>query len=335
MARGLATAAALVALALAALPAPRAGAEVAQAGGVRLRLDAELVPRELPRERPVPVAIRVSGSISSVDGGPPPPARRLVIELNRAGRLHDRGLPRCRAAALQSTTTERALELCGPARVGSGGFDAELPLSTATVPLSGRILAFLGGGPGRPQLILHLHAAAPVRATFVLPMRIERRPRGRFGTVLRTRIPRLAAGLGTITAVRLRVGRTWRIEGRRRALLSARCAAPPGFGGGLFPLARARFGFGPGREVGATLMRSCRVRQATQGPSRAGSGSGAAGSSQRGSPGRHPFASGTSSPSSSAYSGIGRSAAASAPNPNSSSGARQAQASARPRTRRR
>lgn len=257
MRRRLATAAVLVAVA--GCGAAVADAELAQDGGVRISFGADFSPRELPRERPAPVTIRLDGSIRSTDGTAPPPVRRLVVELSRSGRLSTRGLPRCSAARLQSTSSARALELCRPARVGGGSF-AAVVLENGNIPLSGRILVFLGGSQERPRLLLHLYASAPVRATFVLPMRIERRPRGRFGTVLRASIPRLAGGIGTVTDIRLRVGRSYRLGGERRSLLSASCAAPAGFGGALFSFARARFRFSPEREIGATLVRTCRVR---------------------------------------------------------------------------
>lgn len=257
MRRRLATAAVLTAL---AVGGGAAEAELAQDDSVRISVDARISPRELPRERAAPVTIRVEGSIRSLDGGSPPPVRELQIELNRAGRVETRGLPRCDPPRLQSISSGQALRLCGSARVGGGSFAADLPLNGERLSLAGRILAFLGGTEKRPLLVLHLHAAAPVRATFVLPMPIERRPRGRFGTVLRASIPRLAGGIGTITHIRLRIGRTYRIGSERRSLIMAGCAAPAGFGGAIFSLARARFSFAAGHELGATLVRTCRVR---------------------------------------------------------------------------
>ncbi|HZO07083.1 MAG TPA: hypothetical protein VFB52_11910, partial [Solirubrobacterales bacterium] len=83
-------------------------------------------PHGLPRERPVPVTISVSGRVSTVDGTHPPPLRRIVLELNRNGHISSVGLPVCRAALLQSTTSKEARTRCPGAAVGQGNFAADL-----------------------------------------------------------------------------------------------------------------------------------------------------------------------------------------------------------------
>jgi hypothetical protein len=78
--------------------------------------------------------------------------------------------------------------------------------------------------------------------------------------VLATKIPVLAGGLGSITSVKLKIGRRYEFDGRRRSFLSASCAAPAGFGSAIFPFARGSFLFTDGTRIDANLTRDCKVR---------------------------------------------------------------------------
>ena len=236
-----------------------AGAEIAQQGTTRIIFDGGFSPRALPRTTPAPITVRVEGRISTTDGSHPPPLRRLQIELNRAGTISDEGLPACTAALLQATSSATALERCRPALVGGGSFQATLATGAPT-PAGGEVLVFNGQRGSRTELLLHFFVKAPIQTTLVLPLLVHRRSQGQFGTVMATRIPRLAGGLGSITSLKLRIGRTYGFRGQRRGYVSAACAAPAGFPGATFPFARGNFVFGGGRVIHATLARSCHVR---------------------------------------------------------------------------
>lgn len=243
------------------LGAEGARGELAQRGNLRIFFDADIAPRTLPRDRPAPVWVRLSGSLRTTDGSPPPPLRSVSVALNRHGRLSTRGLPTCPRGSLESTSSATALQRCDGALVGRGRFDARIDLPRrAPFAVRGRILAFNSRPGDRPAILLHVHVATPVRATLVLAFRISRRPRGSYGTVLLARIPKIASDLGYVTDISLRFGRTYRHRGARRSLLSASCPAPAGFPGAIFNLARGSFLFAGGKRLTATLVRDCRVR---------------------------------------------------------------------------
>lgn len=239
--------------------AAAAGAEVVQSGDVRVTFDAEFAPHVLPRERPAPISVEVDGRISTTDGSSPPPLQTLRLELSSSGTIDTRGLPTCRAAMLQSTSSEQALERCGPARIGRGRFRAELQFSARPVLVTGRSLVFNGLVDGRPGMLIHIYISQPVKVTLVIPLKLSRGS-GRFGTVLTTRVPKLAGGLGSITDLQLQIGRRYSYRGARHSYLSAACAAPAGFPGATFTFARGVFGFAGGRTMDAFLSRSCQVR---------------------------------------------------------------------------
>lgn len=257
MRRGPLIAALLAAVAIAAVGVSRA--QTLQQGDVRVSFDADFNPHSLPRRNPAPVRIEIKGGITTTDGSHPPPLQWLEVELNRKGRLSTVGLPICSAPLLQSTTTEQALARCGSAVVGKGSFDAEVALS-GDVPASGQIVAFNSRLHGRPALLLHFFAQVPVRFTLVVPLTIIRKAGGEFGTLLRTRVPRLAGGLGSITKIDLSIGRRYSFGGRRRSYLAAACSALPGTSLAVFAFARARFRFQSHPEFSSKLLKTCRVR---------------------------------------------------------------------------
>lgn len=226
-----------------------------------VEFDASIAPRSLPRKRPAPVTLRLSGTIGTTDGARPPALSKLSIDFNRAGHLSLRGLPVCVPSRIQQTTTEAALAACRGALVGHGGFGAHVDFQGApSIPAHGKVLVFNARIHGRPSLLLHLYGWSPVRATFVLPFTVSHLSHGEFGVSLSTQIPRLASGLGYITELNLEIGRRYGFAGRRRSVVSANCAAPPGWSRGLYKLARAKFAFDDGREVTGGLTRICRVR---------------------------------------------------------------------------
>jgi hypothetical protein len=235
-------------------------AEVEQSGNIRVKFSADFDPRSLPRLRPAPIEVHIHGSVQTTDGSHPPPLRWLEVELNRNGQLETKGLPTCSGALLQSTSTEEALARCGRAVVGRGSFDAQVALGDE-IPAEGKIIAFNSRRQGKPALFLHFFAAVPIRFTWVVPLTITRSSKGNFGTLLRTRVPKLAGGRGSVTDIELRLGRSYSVAGQRRSYLSAACGAPEEFNEAVFSFARARFRFEGHKAIRTTLLKSCHVRR--------------------------------------------------------------------------
>jgi hypothetical protein len=252
---------AMLLLVFALLGSSVASGELSQVGNLRISFRGNFSPRSLPRDRLAPVTVDVEGAISTTDGSHPPPVRQIEIGLNSNGRLSTVGLPACNSPTLQSTSTKTAIERCGGSLVGRGHFAADVQFSSSSpVPATGTLLAFYGKQGGHRALLLHLYATTPVQVTFVLPLKILHRSKGKFGTILAAKIPTLAGGLGSVTRIDLKLGREYTFRGRPRSFLSASCAAPRGFPGAVFTLARGSFSFADGRRLETTLARNCRVR---------------------------------------------------------------------------
>ena len=233
-------------------------AEQRQVQGLRVSFEADFAPHALPRTEPAPVKVSVEGQISTTDGSHPPPLRWLELEINRNGIVSGKGLPVCRAPALQSTSTQTALNRCGSALVGKGDFKAQVALGRE-VGSAGKILAFNSRFKGRPALLLHLFASVPVRFTLVVPLMIQKNTKGQFGTLLKARIPRIG-GIVSVTQIGLELGRRYSYKGERRSYVSAACSAPKSLPGALFTFAKGRFRFEGHSTIAMSLAQDCSVR---------------------------------------------------------------------------
>lgn len=240
--------------------ATAAQGELRQVGNLRLSFDARFSPHALPRDREAPVRVMLTGSVRTTDGSRPPQLRRITLAVNRYGHVSTRGLPVCPLQRLEATSTDAALAACRSALVGRGRFGADVDFPDFVFPVEGRMLAFNSRSGDRPTIALHIYGSNPVETTLVLPFRISHPERGRFGTVLTTRIPRIAADIGYVTDISLSFGRRYRHRGEARSFISARCAAPAGFSGAIFAFARGSFSFADGRTLTQTLTRDCLVR---------------------------------------------------------------------------
>jgi hypothetical protein len=235
--------------------------EIFGSDGLFVKFGGGFAPRSLPRDRDVPVTVNLNTSIKTSDGSRPPQLRQISFGVNRYGHITTKGLPVCRSPLLESTDSQTALARCGPARVGSGKFIANVEFpNREPFAVQGRMLAFNGRAGGRPAVLLHISGSKPVKVTVVLTFTIRHPKQGKFGTVLTTKIPRLASDLGYVTDVSLVFNRRYRYRGKSYSFLSARCAAPSGFPGAIFSFTRGTFSFAGGKKIVTTLTRDCTVR---------------------------------------------------------------------------
>jgi hypothetical protein len=243
-------AAALAVLWLASL----ARAEVVQKAGIRIKFDGELTPRALPRSGRVPVRVSVGATITPLSAAEPPRLKKISIAINSAGEFSPDALPACTVRDIQPSTTQNALKACGSSLVGTGSFAAKVLLpQQASYPAGGKLYAFNGVYEGRPAILAHVYGTKPVPTSFTLPFVITR-GKGDLGTVLTASLAEATGEAGYITGLSLNLG-----GGGARFYLTADCPAPKGFGGAVFPFARASFEFG-GRTITSTLSRNCKVR---------------------------------------------------------------------------
>ncbi len=238
-----------------------ANAELTASGDLFVRFDGGIAPKALPRHGMAPVSVQVEGVVTTLSGDQPPALREITIALNRGGRLDTEGLPVCHRRELEPSSSEEALQRCGPALVGTGSYSADIAFpEQSAFPSYGHVLAFNAVVGGRPAVLAHIYAAHPAPVTRVVAFRITERS-GTFRTVLSSEVPERLNRWGYLKRVKFDLFRTYTYRGRLHSYLSASCAAPPGFPGAVFPFARATMAFADGRTLSSTLTRTCRVRK--------------------------------------------------------------------------
>lgn len=254
-------AAAVALAALAASLTEASEATITQSGTLRVNFAGTLKPRSLPRSGLAPVAVSLSGQISTTDRSAPPQLRRITMAINRYGRLNSHGLPRCRYHQIQPASTAEARAACRASLVGRGHFEANVVLpDQSPFPSNGRVLAFNGVRRGRPVIFAHIFGTKPIPTSQLLVFAIHR-IEGTFRVVLTANLPQVAADWGYVSGLSLTLRRTFRHRGALRSYLAAGCPAPKGFGAATYRFARASFAFEDGRTLRSTLTRNCRVRR--------------------------------------------------------------------------
>jgi hypothetical protein len=230
-------------------------------GDLITTFDGALRPRVLPRSRPAPVAVRVSGDIKSASGATAslPQLRKISVAINRQGELFDRGLPSCSPRNVRDATSEGALAECGPALIGDGHVTVLVRIPEQPPFLvRARLLAFHGPREGGRRLILAQAYAPNPPGSFILTFKVSRHP-GTFGTVLTTTLPVEAHKWAYLTHFDMKLHRIYTYGGRRRSYVSAACSAPPGFDRALFPFARATYTFATGQRLKMSEAAVCHV----------------------------------------------------------------------------
>jgi hypothetical protein len=254
----LALAAALLALGL--LLAAGAASDVSQSGTLRVRFAGELAPKRLPRIGLAPVAVSLSGEISTTNHSTPPQLTTITMAINRHGRLNPTGLPRCHYHEIQPSSTVEARRACRSSLVGSGSFRANVVLpDSSPFPSNGHVLAFNGVLHGQPVIFAHIFGTKPVPISQLVVFHVNRIV-GTYRVVLSAQLPRVAAAWGYISGLSLTLKRTFRYHGTVHSYLSAGCPAPAGIDIASYPFARASFGFDDDRTLRSRLTRTCKVR---------------------------------------------------------------------------
>jgi hypothetical protein len=251
------TLAAAAALALGAGPA---GAERAQEENLIVTLNGGIVPKVLPRDHRVPVAVHLTGGVHTTDGSPIPRVNWIKLELAYRGQLFRHGLPVCPQVRLESTDNSQAMRACGRALVGHGKLYAEIFVPNQDpFGVHANLLAFNGQTKkGRPAVLVHAYTSNPP-VSFIIPFTVHHK-KGQFHTVLVTTIRRSVGPWPHVANFQIMISRTFNFHGRKRSYLSASCPALPGFTGGFLSLARATYTFAGGAQLTKEIVRSCHTR---------------------------------------------------------------------------
>jgi hypothetical protein len=247
---------ALVGLAALALAATAAGIPTAPDGNTQT-IRSKVWPVKLPRKQfhrsTLKVVTRTTST--SAENGVPVPATRAIVDFDRDLRLFTRGIPKCSAAKLQSTSTQAALALCGKAKIGAGNATVLLPIGGQVFVEKVAVTAFNGRPKnGRPTLLLHSYGRIPTQVTLVLSGTIRNHFRGGYGPRLVIEIPKIAGGTGALTRFAVAIRKKYRYRGKPRAFINARCRD------GKLKV-RGKFIFADGESLTDRHVQRCRPQQ--------------------------------------------------------------------------
>lgn len=206
------------------LVAAGAQAALVETGNIVLRADGAFEPRALFKGKFSPIEFEGFFSIGAKDGGKPVALDRVAVSFDRDGRLGAAGLPTCAPEQVSSLTTEQARQACSGAIVGKGRIEALVSLPQGPVPASSPLTIFNGPRQnGNPTVVLHAFTTVPATQYYAIVVPIEKQP-GEFRYRATLDIPPIAAGLGALTRVEVEVGRRFRVGGKPRSYVSARCS---------------------------------------------------------------------------------------------------------------
>jgi len=219
--------AAPLALALALLLATSASGErkVECAGNICVSDDGGISPTKLPRRGKAPVTARLIAGVESRDGSHPPALEDVRIDVDKTIALDAVGLPTCRKAQLEASSSARARRACGDAIVGSGKAEVEVAFpEQAPFRSTGPLILFNGGvRGGTTTLLLQAYVDVPAPTAIVVKATIARIHKGPYGLRIQAHIPRIAGGSGSVTHFELKVGRRYTYRGRKKSFVSAGC----------------------------------------------------------------------------------------------------------------
>ncbi|MBS1887361.1 MAG: hypothetical protein JSU06_09250 [Actinobacteria bacterium] len=176
-------------------------------GNLELTANGGFSPTALSKTKQTPIELKASGEIKEADGSHPPAVREVILEADKAGQVHLKGIPTCKLGKLQATDTAAAEKACKSALIGTGQATAEVALAEQRpINVNSKILVFSGGEKGgKATMYIHAFFSNPISGAIVTTVTISKIHHGRFGTLAVAKIPQLVGGSGSITKFNLKI----------------------------------------------------------------------------------------------------------------------------------
>jgi hypothetical protein len=176
-------------------------------GELELTANGGFSPKALSKTKQTPIELKASGEVKMANGEHPPAVREVILEADKAGEVHLKGIPTCTSGQLQATETKAAEKACPTAIIGSGEATAEVALpEQKPIDVNSKILVFNGGEKGgKATMFIHAFFSQPVSGAIVTTVTITKHKNGRFGTLAIAKIPQITGGHGSITKFNLNI----------------------------------------------------------------------------------------------------------------------------------
>jgi len=178
-------------------------------GNLELTANGGFSPKALSKTKQTPIEFKASGEVKEADGSHPPAIREVVLEADKAGKVHLKGIPTCKSGQLQATDTGAAMKACKKALIGTGEATAQVAFAEQKpINVNSKILVFNGGEKGgKAKMFIHAYFSNPISGAIVTTVTIKKIHHGRFGTLAIAKIPQITGGSGSIIKFNLNIDR--------------------------------------------------------------------------------------------------------------------------------
>jgi hypothetical protein len=203
-------------------------------GMLNVGVTGELGFKALPTQERAPASLQLHGSIAMSDGSHSPALREATVDIDRNLSIDAEGLPACRAILLKVSDVSTARRVCRKAIVGSGNARFALVSSTPSPPTGAvhlrseldsvvlsRLTLFNGGvANGTTTLFVHGFVSDPHPKSLLVIVKITKEGDGLQAVA---KLPHIAEGRGSLLGFNLKLGRSFRDEGKKRSYITASC----------------------------------------------------------------------------------------------------------------
>jgi hypothetical protein len=150
------------------------------------------------------------------NGEHPPAVREVILEVDKAGEVHTKGIPTCKMSKLLATETAAAKKACGEALIGEGEATAQVQFEEQKpINVNSKVLVFnCGESGGKTTMFIHAFFSQPVSGAIVTTVTITKHKHGRFGTLAVAKIPQITGGFGSITKFNLEIFKSVKVRAR-------------------------------------------------------------------------------------------------------------------------
>jgi hypothetical protein len=202
------------------------GPVTVKVGEMEIVADGGFSPQTLSKTKQTPIGVQASGEVRMVDGSHPPAIREIIIEADKNGESHTKGIPTCKSGQLQATDTAAALRACKSALIGEGTAVAQVAFAEQKpIDVSSKLLLFNGGEKnGVETWYAHAYFSNPISGAIVTTATISKIHHGRFGTLGVIKIPQIAGGSGSGLSFELEIFESVKVGGKTFNPISAKCA---------------------------------------------------------------------------------------------------------------
>jgi hypothetical protein len=194
------------------IPLPSAGMVFSQS----------ITPRKLSRTDAMPIALKLSGQIRTVDGAQPPAVKEFVLDLDRSIAIDARGLSVCQGGGRDSRFPDLKSR-CKEATVGRGKIGLQVQLSgQPPTSTESELIVFNGGDPNAGKITLYAVAfiTEPITSSFTMEITITKR-QGQNRAIIK--VPKFANGAGSLTDITVTMKKRFARNGRAVDFLTGTC----------------------------------------------------------------------------------------------------------------